>query len=137
MNAPSAMERPAKAAITPDPTAISSVAAMKNSGLSVLAARRNSGFSTTRPTSAITATATAASTTAMMTPCTTEPSECPPSALIRKRSGTTARSCASRMAKLVRPVVDIMRRWPDSNSITMAVEESARQVPMMRAAAAG
>ncbi len=135
MKAPSAIERPAKAAITPEPTAISRVAAMKNSGLSVLAASRNNGFSTSRPTSAITATATAASTRAMMTPWATEPSEWPPSALIRNSSGTTARSCASRMAKLVRPVVDIMRRWPDSNSITMAVEESARQAPMMSAAA--
>ena len=41
------------------------------------------------------------------------------------------------MAKLVRPVVDIMRRWPDSSSMTMAVEESARQVPMISDAAGG
>ena len=47
MKAPSAIDRPAEAAITPEPTAISSVAAMKNSGLSVPAASRNSGFSTT------------------------------------------------------------------------------------------
>ena len=108
---------------------------MKNSGLSVPAASRNSGFSTTRPTTAMTPTAITASTSATTTPWTIEaPSALPPSALIRNSSGTTARSWASRMAKLVRPVVDIMRRWPDSSSMTMAVEESARQVPMISAA---
>ena len=78
MKAPSAIDRPATEAITPEPTAISRVAAMKNSGLSVLAASRNSGFSTTRPTTAITPTATSASTSAITTPCRTEPSEWPP-----------------------------------------------------------
>ena len=105
---------------------------MKNSGLSVPAASLNNGFSTTRPTTAITAMATAASTRAMTTPWATEVvSAALPSAPIRNSSGTTARSWASRMAKLLRPVVDIMRRWPDSTSMTRAVEESARQAPMI------
>ena len=77
MKAPSAIDRPATAAITPDPTAISRVAAMKNSGLSVPAASRNSGFNTsaaddgdhTQPRSPPRPRATT-------TPCTTEPSEC-------------------------------------------------------------
>jgi hypothetical protein len=109
---------------------------MKNSGLSVLAARRNSGFSTSLPTRAMTPTARTASASATATPwATEEPSACPPSALIRNSSGTTARSWASRMAKLVRPVVEVMRRWPDSSAITMAVEESATQAPMISDAA--
>ena len=111
---------------------------MKNSGLSVPAASLNNGFSTSRPTTAITAMATAASTRAMTTPWATEVvSAALPSAPIRNNSGTTARSWASRMAKLLRPVVDIMRRWPDSTSMTRAVEESARQAPMITAAAGG
>ena len=105
---------------------------MKNSGLSVPAASLNNGFSTSRPTTAITAMAIAASTRAMTTPWATEVvSAALPSAPIRNNSGTTARSWASRMAKLLRPVVDIMRRWPDSTSMTRAVEESARQAPMI------
>ena len=105
---------------------------MKNSGLSVPAASRNRGFSTSRPTTAMTAMAIAASTRAITTPWATEAlSAALPSAPIRNSSGTTARSWASRMAKLVRPVVDIMRRWPDRTSMTMAVELSARQAPMI------
>ena len=41
------------------------------------------------------------------------------------------------MAKLARPVVDIIRRCAESSSITIAVEESARHEPMIKAAAAG
>ena len=48
--APSAIERPAKALATPVPTATKIVAAIKNSGLSGAATRRNNGFNKTRLT---------------------------------------------------------------------------------------
>jgi hypothetical protein len=46
-------------------------------------------------------------------------------------------SWASRIEKLVRPVAVDMRRWLESTSITIAVDDRARQEPMMTAAAAG
>ena len=51
------------------------------------------------------------------------------------RIGTTARSWASRIEKLVRPAVVDRRRWLERTSMTMAVDDSARQAPMMMAAA--
>ena len=51
-------------------------------------------------------------------------------------SGTTARSCASRMAKLARPAAVVSRRWLDSTSMTMAVDDRARHAPMIMEAAA-
>ena len=49
--------------------------------------------------------------------------------------GTTARSWASRIEKLVRPAVVVRRRWLERISMTMAVEDSARHAPMIDGAA--
>ena len=51
-------------------------------------------------------------------------------------SGTTARSCSSRIEKLARPVAVLRRCWRDRISTTTAVEDSARLRPMIVAAAA-
>ena len=48
----------------------------------------------------------------------------------------TARSWASRTAKLARPAVVLSLPSPDSTSSTIAVEDNARQAPMMMAAGA-
>ena len=55
---------------------------------------------------------------------------------MNSRIGITARSWASRMEKLARPAVVVRRRWLESTSMTIAVDDKARQAPMMTDAAA-
>ena len=64
MNAPSAIESPAKAAATPLPMITNSAAATNNSGEAVEATSRNSGLNSRRPTMTIAATASVAFTSA-------------------------------------------------------------------------
>ena len=81
--------------------------------------------------------ASAACATASTMPLTIEPPAPLPSMDTNMRIGTTAISCASKMEKLVRPVVVDMRRWLDRISMTMAVEDKDRHEPMITAAAGG
>ena len=55
---------------------------------------------------------------------------------MNSRIGITARSWNSRTEKLVRPAAVVRRRWLDSTSMTIAVEDRARHAPMMTEAAA-
>ncbi len=61
----------------------------------------------------------------------TEPDSPVPKIEMNSRSGATARSCASRIAKLARPAVVVSRPCLESTSTTMAVDDSARQAPTM------
>ncbi len=51
----------------------------------------------------------------------------------RKISGTTARSCIKSTENEARPVPVDMRPWRESNSITIAVEDSASENPITTA----
>ena len=57
-----------------------------------------------------------------------------PSTTIRNRIGTTARSCASSTAKMLRPAIVASRFCSASSCSTIAVEDSARQAPITRLA---
>ena len=137
MKAPSPMESPAAAAINPVPSATSRVAAMKLSEESVEATRRKSGRMARRPITMMAATAAIACSSAWVRPTSSEPPFCAPSTLTRKSRGITARSWQSRMAKLARPAEEVMRRWAESSSTTIAVEDKASAVPINSAAAGG
>ena len=129
--APSAIEKPATAAATPVATITNSVVATNRSLMPADATRRNSGRITTRPTTTITPSAMAALASASMRVPATEPASPAPKIEMNSRSGTTARSCASRIAKLARPALVFSRPCLESTSMTMAVDDSARQAPTM------
>ena len=127
--APSAMESPAMPAMKPVPRTTNSVAATNRSLAPLDATSRNSGRSSSRPIKTISPTASVAWASARARPASSEPPERAPRIETSSSSGTTARSCASRMAKLARPAVVVSRRWSDRTSMTMAVDDRARLTP--------
>ena len=108
-----------------------SAAATNNSCEAVEATSRNSGRNSRRPTITIATTASVAFTIANTEMVMIEPSERLPMMETSSSIGITARSCASRTAKLVRPAVVASRPWLESTSITIAVEDKARHAPRM------
>ena len=115
--APSAMEKPATAAATPAATITNSVVATNRSLMPTDATRRNSGRITTRPTMTMTPSAMAALANASTRVPATEPESPAPKIEMNSRSGATARSCASRIAKLARPALVFSRPCLESTSI--------------------
>ena len=131
--APSAIEKPATAAATPAATITNSVVATNRSLMPADATRRKSGRMTTRPTMTITPSTRAAFVSARMSVAATDPASPVPKMEMKSRSGATARSCASKVAKLARPALVFNRPCLDSTSMTMAVEDKARQPPRISA----
>ncbi len=131
--APSAIDRPAAAVASPLPTATNRAAATNSSVLSAEATSRNSGRRITVPTSTMAAMTRIACANASNRPPSNVPLFSGPRMVTRNNSGTTARSCNSRIAKHVRPVTVLSRCLRESTSITMAVEDSASEMPMSTA----
>ena len=131
--APSAIDNPAAAVASPLPTATNRAAATNSSVLSTDATSRNSGRRITVPTSTMAAMTRMACPKACKSPPISVPLFSGPRMVTRNNSGTTARSCNSRIAKQVRPVPVLSRCLRERISITMAVEDSASEMPMSTA----
>src|SRR6185295_9444062 len=108
--APSAMESPARLAITAVPTMTNNVAATNSSLVPVAATSRNSGRSSSRPTATIIPVASAAWARASRRLEPTAPPLLSPRIDTKSRIGTTAKSWANRMEKLARPAAVARRR---------------------------
>ena len=133
MKAPSAIDRLASAAMTPVATITNRMAAMKRSLDAAPATSRNSGRKSRRPTMTMTAIASTACASASSTVMVTEPPLRLPRIVMKINSGTMERSCASRMAKLARPVAVAIRPCCDRSSMMIAVEDRDRHEPMTTA----
>ena len=138
MKAPSAMERPVRAATRPAPMTISSEAAMNSSSLLALATERIIGRNSSRPntTSATMPNAACAKVSSIFGEKISPPPWLP--IIVRViRIGATARSWNSSTEKVARPATLCWRLLSASRGMTMAVEDRARATPMARAACSG
>ncbi len=121
-------------ATTPAAMMTNKAVAMKRSRDRVAATMRNKGCNKTRPNNTMAARATTACKNARPRLASTEPLGPAASNDTNISTGITARSCASSTAKLARPTLVVSRSWFESNSSTIAVDDSDRLAPTMIAA---
>ncbi len=135
--APSDMDRPLAAVMAPVPITTSRQAAMKNSVDFVAATPWNSGRSTSRPSSTISPSASAAGARVKRSwnpspaSCGVERTE------TVKSSGATARSWNSRTEKAVRPAAELRCLRSARTGMVTAVDDRARASPRTMAAVDG
>ena len=114
------------------PSSTARVTAANSSDERPTATALNNGRTTKRPNTATPASSSSAL-PSVQSSAVTVSSPCPAKAGTRASSGTTARSCRSRIAKVRRPRRDASSPRSDSSCRTTAVDDSARPPPMITA----